>query len=82
MCLRWRQRLPSSVADAEDGIRVAADRAEDAGMTGAVDAGMTGAVDAGMTGVVRVVRAAELRGIALPHDPPLTHNPASEHGGE
>jgi hypothetical protein len=53
---------------------VAADRAE--------DAGMTGAVDAVATGVVRVVRAAELRGIALPHDPPLTHNPASEHGGE
>jgi hypothetical protein len=74
MCLPWRQRLPSSVADAEDGIRVAADRAE--------DAGMTGAVDAVATGVVRVVRVAELRGIALPHDSPLTHDPASEHAGE
>jgi hypothetical protein len=74
MFLRWRQRLPSSVADAEDGIRVAAELAE--------DAGMTGAVDAVATAVVRVVLGAELRGIALLHDLPLTHDPASEHGGE
>jgi hypothetical protein len=74
MCLRWRQRLPSSVADAEDGIRVAADRDE--------DVGMTGAVDAVATAVVRAALAAELRDIARPHDSPLTHDPASEHGGE
>jgi hypothetical protein len=43
---------------------------------------MTGAVDAVATAVVRVVLDAELRGIALLHDSPLTHDPASEHGGE
>jgi hypothetical protein len=43
---------------------------------------MTGAVDAVAIAVVRAVLAAELHGIALPHDSPLTHDPAFEHGGE